>query len=224
MSDLIITERSNVVAVADSIRNKTGLTKELTLGEMIDYIESFGLNDSGIDTSDATATADDILIGKTAYANDEKIIGTFSLDAEITTQDDIISQIQNALEGKTIGGSPEGMINAPEMCTVTLNFLENSEPYTVNYLYLGVNEDTNTIEYFSVQNAPCGVSHTISCVKHSAIEISSNGVQDSWGGLDQSFPQISVDSEYYVGGCGADRSIILAPVWTDDLFLNIELF
>ena len=30
----------------------------------------------GVDTSDATATSNDILLGKTAYANDEKIVGT----------------------------------------------------------------------------------------------------------------------------------------------------
>ena len=128
MNDLIITERSNIVAVADSIRNKIGSTEELTIGEMIDCIESFGLNDSGIDTSDATATADDILIGKTAYANDEKITGTFSLDAEITTQeeklstqDNLIANMMAALEGKAAGN------NSSNTKTIYLDWSEDAE-------------------------------------------------------------------------------------------------
>ena len=35
-----------------------------------------GTFEGGVDTSDATATSNDILLGKTAYANNEKIIGT----------------------------------------------------------------------------------------------------------------------------------------------------
>lgn len=41
MSDLVIIERSNIAAVADSIRNKTGVAGDLTIGEMIDCIDSF---------------------------------------------------------------------------------------------------------------------------------------------------------------------------------------
>lgn len=51
----------------------------------------------GIDTSDATATAGDILSGKTAYVDGEKITGTFTIDSELSTQDDLIAQIQAAL-------------------------------------------------------------------------------------------------------------------------------
>lgn len=57
--------------------------------------------ESGTDTSDATATASDILKDKTAYVDGEKITGAFTIDNELTTQDNIISQIQTALNGKT---------------------------------------------------------------------------------------------------------------------------
>jgi hypothetical protein len=98
MNELVIIERSDIVSIADSVRNKTGQNKELTIGEMIDCINDMG--SGGIDTSDATATSDDILAGETAYVNGNKITGTFTIDDEITTQDDLIARIQTAIEGK----------------------------------------------------------------------------------------------------------------------------
>jgi hypothetical protein len=64
-----------------------------------------------ITTSDATAIASDIMSGKTAYINGEKVTGTFSIDAEITAQEEkiaeqdaIIANLMTALEGKAAGG------------------------------------------------------------------------------------------------------------------------
>jgi hypothetical protein len=109
MKELVIIERPDIVSIADSVRNKTGQNKELTIGEMIDCINNMG--SGGIDTSDATATSNDILVGETAYVNGKKIEGTFSLDSEITTQDEklvaqnnLITSVMTALEGKAAGG------------------------------------------------------------------------------------------------------------------------
>lgn len=86
-----------MTALANEIRDKTGRTDTLTLDEMITSVESIK---AGIDTSDATASANEILQGETAYVNGNKITGTFTIDNELTTQDSLIAQIQTALQNK----------------------------------------------------------------------------------------------------------------------------
>ena len=51
-----------------------------------------------ITTTDATASADEIMSGETAYVNGSKVTGTFSIDNELSTQDNLIAQIQTAVD------------------------------------------------------------------------------------------------------------------------------
>jgi hypothetical protein len=51
-----------------------------------------------ITTTDANATASDIFANKTAYVNGSKVSGTFTIDNELSTQDDLIAQIQAAVD------------------------------------------------------------------------------------------------------------------------------
>lgn len=73
-------------------------------------------------TSDATATAAEIFQGKIAYAQGRKLTGTFTIDEELNTQDDLIAQIATALEGKAAGGeqaTPEISVSSNGLITAT---------------------------------------------------------------------------------------------------------
>ena len=102
----IITDKTNIVAIADAVRSKTGSTEELSLGEIISEIEGISGGGTTLPTLSSPASEEEVFLNKEFIdQNGAKKTGSFTLESEMSEQDSLISQIQTALEGKMSGGS-----------------------------------------------------------------------------------------------------------------------
>lgn len=78
-------EEQNLRNIANAIREKNGESTEYTPAKMSEKILELEV---GTDTTDANATAEDIIENKTAYINNEKVTGALKVATEILKNTD----------------------------------------------------------------------------------------------------------------------------------------
>ena len=84
MSELIITERSNMVALANAVRNKTGQTEELTFGEIVANINDISVG-AEIKNQDITIKENGTYTASDGYTG----FGTVTVETEVAKNQNI---------------------------------------------------------------------------------------------------------------------------------------
>ena len=122
MADVFI-KAGTMTAIGDAIRAKTGSTEGILPADMPAQIEGIS---TGTDTSDATASADEIFAGETSYGADGKVTGTFTIDSELTEQNDLISQIASLVASKA---NPQGGTDTSDATATAEDILSGKTAY-----------------------------------------------------------------------------------------------
>lgn len=134
-----------------------------TIQELLNTINN--LPDAGIELPELSneGSASDLMLGKELINEDgSKVTGTFTIDNELNTQDDLISQIQNVVDNLPDAGGAGGGVETVQVVIDSLNW-DGFVWYT----------DAN--HQFHSKTVVSGETDGITCIKDSIVAFSGYG-------------------------------------------------
>ena len=161
----LLTEEGKTVIPTKSSQNAasrmTFVTGNITVAPIPDEYQ---------DITEVTATAEDVMSGKKIVNSSGIVTGAFTLDSELSAQDDLITQIQSAVDSFPQGGGGNASYDT---CILQINN-QSGQPYALGYTSVENGKIVAKYSYTSASTSIiCLCGSTFCCYKYGTLVSSS---------------------------------------------------